>query len=135
MRLFLTGILMSSLFIMSCGPLRPGVRSYDIEVTDDITFDKDHRLTFIEVLEDSRCPVGVACVSPGQALVSFEVVRNGDDVIDLSLGFSSDPSIVRDTVVFDEYHIELLEVLPVPVEGSQPKPDDYNIRVLVEKLP
>ena len=132
--LYLSALVLTAITVMSCGQLRPGVRSYDIEVTDDITYDKDHRLTFVEVLEDSRCPVGAACVAPGEAVISFEAVRNGDDVVDFNLRFG-DAVTNRDTTIFDEYRIELLEVLPIPEVGNQPDPEDYEIRVVVEKLP
>ena len=129
-------LLAITIALVSCGSLRPGiVRSYDLEFSDSVTFDKDHKLTFNEVLEDSRCPVDVQCITAGQALLEFEAARNGDDIITFNLGFSADISVNRDTILYDEYRIELLEVLPMPEEGFQPKAESYKIRVVVEKIP
>ena len=82
-------LLAITITLVSCGSLRPGiVRSYDLEFSDSVTFDKDHKLTFNEILEDSRCPVDVQCITAGQALLEFEAARNGDDIITFNLGFS-----------------------------------------------
>ncbi|MCP9234346.1 hypothetical protein [Lewinella sp. JB7] len=34
-------------------------------------------ITFVEVLEDSRCPTGVQCIQAGRAVVGLRVLRNG----------------------------------------------------------
>ena len=121
------------LVVYGCGQLRPGVRSYDIEYSESSTIDKDHKLIFSDVLEDSRCPDGVQCPAPGVAVVAFEAVQDFRDTVRFNLTFNTDAA--TDTVVFDEYRIQLMEVMPVPEVSSAPDPEDYEVRVLVEKLP
>ena len=80
------------------------------------------KVTPIEVLEDSRCPMNARCVWAGQVRLKVRV-RHGakDDVLDLVQG---KPVHVADGM------LELVEVQPDKVAGerkkSMPKPSAYR---------
>ena len=130
----ITLLLLTGLIIGACNKQTPGLNTYDMPFSDRITFDKDKRLIFSDLLEDNRCPMGVQCIVPGQAIVEFTGICNADTVR-FALHNGVEVSGARDTMIFDEYRIELLQVLPLPVVGIEVEEEDYECRVLVEKLP
>jgi hypothetical protein len=97
---------------------------------------------FIEVVEDSRCPIGVDCVWEGRARILIRVSSSGD-----VLGFGTRELTLEagqvdraaDSVagVFDTYLFELLALDPYPraaggdAEVVQP---DYTATLVVSKL-
>ena len=117
----------------SCGKLRPGFNTYDIEYSGKVTFDRDNQIYFRDVA-DSRCPIGAACIEPGEAVISFEALESGRDTIQFDLHLGIDPSGPIDTVIFDKYRIELLDVIPEPVAGEEFIKENYLARFLVDKF-
>ncbi len=49
-------------------------------------------VTFLSVLEDSRCPKGEQCIQAGRARLSFEAVPRGGDPVRFELVTSVDDS-------------------------------------------
>ena len=75
-------------------------------------------VTPVAVVEDSRCPAGVQCVSAGQVRVRITVhLGSGDQTRELTLG---EPVPVADGA------LELVEVQPAPVVGEPIRPADYR---------
>ena len=118
----------------SCGKQNPGVDTYDIEYSKRVTFDKDKKLRFADVVADNRCPIDAACITGGEVIIDFQGICNADTVA-FRLHFGPDASGPTDTLIFEEYHVELLEVLPLPLVGVELEDEDYECRVLVEKVP
>ena len=89
-------------------------------------------ITFIGVLEDSRCPVDVTCIWEGNAKVELAVgVVNSDaPTIQLVLNTATEPRYG------DTYgqRITLRSVRPDPVSNTPIPPDTYEVHLKVEPL-
>ena len=132
----MTTRILASIFILSlaaCLPKVPGFDTYDIDYGDKVTVDNDVEVRFKDLLEDSRCPDGVSCIWPGEAIVLFEAV-NESDTIRFPLHLGVEPTGLTDTLIFEEYNVELLRVDPEPVQGVEREKEDYSCRVVVEKI-
>jgi hypothetical protein len=88
--------------------LKPG-ESAAIESTD-------LRVTFLNVLSDSRCPADAVCVWAGDAVVALSVGRTG-----VELRSTSSPE-----ASFGAYRLRLERVEPFVYSGKAIEPADYR---------
>lgn len=80
-------------------------------------------IRFIEVAEDSRCPLGVTCFWEGRGLVVLSAVVAGvEELVSLSTADSGDAS--RSATV-SGYRITLVTLDPEPVSDAPTAPEDY----------
>ena len=94
--------------------------------------DTDLEIKFIEVKEDSRCPLKTECVWPGEAIVVLLLQTNtasGGGVKEVSS--STNGSIPGPVIEFADYSIELLAVTPYPEAGHTIPADDYRVKMQV----
>ena len=87
-----------------------------------VTSDGGPKLTFEEVIEDSRCPMDALCVWAGQV------------VIDVSVGNASPArhSMRPDeSVLWDRFEVRLVRVEPYPSSAAPIEPSDYRARFRV----
>lgn len=85
----------------------------------------------IVAIEDSRCPVGVVCSSPGEVNVKFEVFANGV-INDFEMCYEQVKR--HGKAEFEGHRINILDVSPFPfVENPNIDPMDYRIELIVEK--
>lgn len=91
---------------------------------------KPLKIKFIEVLEDSRCPVDVDCIWAGNARVKIEVVsqRLGTKVFELNT--NGEP---RGNQI-DGYAIELTGLTPSLRSDRPVKNEDYRASIMVSRL-
>lgn len=88
------------------------------------------RLSFAEVLEDSRCAVDVTCVWEG----------NGKVVIGIAAGMGPTHSLILNTsleprsVAWSGIRVTLLELTPAPRAGIPIPQEDYSVRLRLEPL-
>lgn len=75
------------------------------------------KITFLQVREDSRCPVDVTCIWQGTASLEFAISQIQNIPITLS---NDNPKSV-----FGKYQIYLIDVTPYPVSSSTIKQNDY----------
>lgn len=122
-----------SLTIFACSKMSVGVNTYDIGFSESVTFDQNKKLTFVDVVTDSRCPIDVDCVWPGEVTIALQAICKPADTINFELSFGEIGTDHRDTTIFDIYRVEILEVLPIREEGVELEKGDYTVRVLVEK--
>ena len=87
-------------------------------------------LTFETVREDSRCPVGVTCVWAGDAVVVISVDDGSDSVKTVELHtndrFDTDAAL-------DGHTLRLVELAPVPRDGSTIAVDQYQATLVVSR--
>jgi len=88
------------------------------------------RLTFEAVLEDSRCPVGVTCVWAGDAVVVVALDGTDNDTKRLELHTNSDFDTKSAT---DGYSVHLIDLSPLPREGSTIEVDRYQATLVVRR--
>lgn len=80
------------------------------------------QITFHNVSEDSRCPIGVECRWAGRALLGFEVLKNGKTVGSFLSGIGSRQLIPLDV---ERYGVEVRALQPYPVHGEQILQSEY----------
>ena len=87
-----------------------------------------------DVEEDSRCPVGVACVWQGQVRVITSVTTQNQQNEQFELIYQEGASAEINSRTFDDFLIEIIKVLPTAKEGQTIEKSDYRIAMKVTKL-
>lgn len=90
----------------------------------------DLTISFLRVVEDSRCPTGVTCIREGDAAVLLRADKPGIPPSEMTL-HTSGPGAVEQSV--DNVTIKLAGVTPYPAADSKPRPDEYRVTLLVRK--
>ena len=83
---------------------------------------------FLDVLEDSRCPLDVTCVWAGNAKVAVELREQGKAANRIELNTTSDPR----EVFFGEYRVDLVRVTPPKQSTVDLTEQEYSIFLKVE---
>lgn len=92
------------------------------------------QLTFIEVLEDSRCPTQVTCFWTGQARPTIQVRLGDIELVTLEFNTNPAPDLNQQQVSIGDFVIELQSLDPVPADPEVPiEPDDYRLTLQVTK--
>lgn len=98
---------------------------FNIRLGQTLKFqDADLSITFEELLEDSRCPEGVACVWAGNGRVSFKL-----NEFQAELNTYLDPK----STDLSEYEIELVSLSPYPRIDRVIEEEDYKAEVIIYK--
>lgn len=110
--------------------LAPVGDSVTLEVGQTAIF-QDHgvAVTFVRLVEDSRCPIGVTCVWEGDAAVLVRVDTDGESTEEV-LHTTLDPR----TATIDAFVVELLGVLPHPVDDVLADPAQTRIVVRLAEV-
>ena len=89
------------------------------------------RIRFVEMVEDSRCPVDTNCVWAGNAKVKIEVRggRNGRQSFELNSNLA--PAVVK----YGGYEIKLVDLTPHPSSNIRINPSGYVARFEVKRSP
>ena len=104
------------------------IKYNDFEMVSD-----EFALQFIEVIEESRCPLDVQCVWPGRVVVELGLLTNMSSIPTIRLTHGVDQDESSDTTIMNHY-IRLISVNPYPVALDSINFEDYEIEVLVEEL-
>ncbi len=87
---------------------------------------------FLNVSEDSRCPIGARCVLPGQITIDVLVAKNrttiGRGTITTGVGKED-----RTELSIGGYRIILLKIVPYPEAGKAINPAEYVATMTVER--
>ena len=87
-------------------------------------------MSFMEVREDSRCPLGVDCIWAGNA-----VVRIG---LRLGMGPTSpydlNTTVDLKSVIFGGYRVTLVGLAPLALPGATVPPGDYRATLCVQRF-
>ena len=84
-------------------------------------------IKFLNVLEDSRCPKGVNCIQPGEAVIMVEVAGTNRRLI-----IDTDPKTKTRTTI-EGGTVEILSLAPYPDARVRIDPAQRAIRIRVEK--
>ncbi len=82
--------------------------------------------TPLQVLEDSRCPVGVTCAWAGKVRVSLKIETNTYQKVTQTSEIS-----LTNSVVYGNKKITMLSMNPVPVQGKVTLPAEYSFEFSV----
>lgn len=104
------------------GHERPLSNTVDIQYGTDATYE-NIGISFLEVAEDSRCPVDVTCAWEGNArvLMHLQELPNGE-VVRVELN-TYEP--LGNTVEFGGYEVALSNLKPDPISTVPINPRDY----------
>ncbi len=93
---------------------------------------QDHfSISFIDLLEDSRCPANAICVWEGQARVKIEIHENFEVITkELTNGTLKDNQAQK--INIGHYTLELLKVIPYPEKAdNQTDKSDYSVQLVI----
>lgn len=86
-------------------------------------------IKFVDILEDSRCPINAYCIRAGSVTVMLEITSTyGSMYLDLAVG-DKDYSMMR----IMGYTLRLLDVHPYRLAGKEIDKADYTITLLASK--
>lgn len=123
-------IIASLCFLVACN------KSDDIKIGQEFDLSFEQTLTFNEGdfdiqltgVQDSRCPLEVLCVLPGEALVTFQILNNDlGDTFELTTNLNSNEN--ANIHILDNHRIELISLTPYP-ENTNPIPEEKYIATL-----
>lgn len=91
---------------------------------------------FVEVVEDSRCPLILFCHWAGQVIAKIRVIDDGDMVSEFELPAVGENNNNEEfTATYDNYRITLIKVTPYPEEDfDEIKDEDYKAILKVTPL-
>jgi len=84
-------------------------------------------IKFVNVIEDSRCPVGVSCIQSGNARIQVKVTARGQTKT-MELNTDKDPKGDK----LGTYAINLVKLAPLPMKDR--KPGRYTARLSIQRL-
>lgn len=99
-------------------------KEYIVSVGDKVSF-KDSSIEFLDIVNDSRCPKGVQCVTEGFATLSF-IYSTPTSAETFNLN-TSDSSVAE----FNDIKIGLMSFEPLPSEGNILSPEEFTARLVV----
>jgi hypothetical protein len=86
-------------------------------------------IKFKAVLEDSRCPVNVACVWAGNGKVEFEVIDIDGQNKTVILNTEDEPR----AATLKRHKLKLISLSPPRIDGVSISPGDYSVTLRVER--
>jgi len=102
---------------------------FELQPQQHVEFlDENLYMSFLNVLEDSRCPSDVTCIWQGKTRLSFSMSQV------LKTEVILDTYEQNTATVFGKYKVELIDVKPYPISTAQIKNDDYNAVLRISKI-
>lgn len=94
--------------------------------------DADLKITFKELIEDSRCPSDVVCIWAGRAscLMEITIGKETNQTVFTQPGLSEEYVITQ----YGKYNLQF-RIEPYPQSGSDIKNSDYRLRLTVTEIP
>jgi len=91
--------------------------------------DEDLLVTFLDVLEDSRCPTQVECAWSGQAIILIQVQLG--DLTPVNYELNDNPPLKEDTASYEKYNIKFVKLDPYPEQPGVPIPPASYVATLL----
>jgi hypothetical protein len=90
--------------------------------------DENLSVTFVRVLNDSRCPLDATCIQAGDATMSIRAELQGHAAMTLNLTLAGEP-----TAVYEGFAFHAQQLLPGQLTGRTIPPGDYRVQLLVDR--
>jgi hypothetical protein len=90
--------------------------------------DEDLSVTFVRVVDDSRCPIDVTCIQAGDATMSIRAAQQDKAAMTLNLMLSGGPQ-----AVYEGFAFHAQQLLPGQRTGHTIPPGDYSVQLLVDR--
>lgn len=103
---------------------------FTMSINDTVKIDSlDLAITFLDVPEDSRCPLDVVCVWEGRGVVELEIIHGTKrDIRNLKI-----PDGEGGYLLQDGYKMELTDLQPYPQAGKTIEHSDYRATIITTK--
>ncbi|MEZ4828883.1 MAG: hypothetical protein R3C61_21745 [Bacteroidia bacterium] len=88
-------------------------------------------IQFSELVDDSRCPAGVACIWEGEVTVKLQIRISDREPEIAILGLSPRPEVAQ-SYEAGGHTFTLKEVNPYPVHGKTTRLKDYSVVVEIQ---
>ena len=96
---------------------------YEIQFGETINTQNIGKVTFTDMLEDSRCPIDVECFWEGNLKISLEI-----DGKKYELNTALEPK----SIVVNDLKISIYDALPERISTIENKKEEYRITLIVE---
>ncbi|MDJ0599396.1 MAG: hypothetical protein QNJ37_11210 [Crocosphaera sp.] len=137
----LFSIILIGILILGCHPLTNLSNSQPITVNlgepfnlkinqEALIVSEDINIKFLTVKEDSRCPLNMQCVWPGQVKIVVKIIHKNQDLGDFNLISRVGENPVK---TFKNYGVELMEVTPLPKNNETVEMSDYQAILVVNE--
>ncbi|MGE3802822.1 MAG: hypothetical protein AB7H80_17540 [Candidatus Kapaibacterium sp.] len=127
-------VMVASVLVWGCNDILTNQYPYGEEFTLDYRKSAlvggESLVQFIGIKEDSRCPTDVECVWEGNAAAEFSMKVSGFPAVRFVLNTHSG---FEQEKIINGVRIRLVEVLPAPVSTQPIRPDQYTVRVVVDR--
>jgi hypothetical protein len=129
MKAFISGLLLVLAFGALPAQAAKPLETVRVQINKEKRFPKSKlSVRFVELIEDSRCPVDTNCIWAGNAKIKIRVTKNGrSQVVDLE---TNGPS---PTVVVAGYSFKLVALTPAPRSNIRINRNGYVATIEVEK--
>lgn len=124
-------VLFSTVLVAQNAPLEVPKIAVKISLGQSVVMG-DSKITFKEVLEDSRCPENVSCIWAGRVRVRVEISEENKavEVKELLLGAVKEGETQKNVLVTEEnYALELMKVTPYPGSEAAQNGEGYALLV------
>lgn len=89
-----------------------------------------YTITFVEVIEDSRCPKGAQCIVAGNVGVKLSVSKDGGEPVEVVLS-RGDVGETQPTVQIEGISISFSSLAPLASVGEAVDPATYQLELLI----
>lgn len=101
---------------------------------------EDLRITFLEVTNDSRCPINAKCISEGDAEILLRVKAGAGPAKNHRLHTHRKPRRQIIPINYPDgmvgipksYQLSIAELSPLPTAGKKTKPSDYRLTLAIQ---
>jgi hypothetical protein len=87
---------------------------------------------FLNVTDDSRCPLGVTCIWQGKSTVVVNVIKNNQDVGNFSLTSGLGDNNATASIP-GGYFLQIVKVEPYPTNGTKIQLENYTATFVLSK--
>lgn len=85
-------------------------------------------ITFIKIVEDSRCPTNVTCVWAGNVKTEFEILDRDRKKTRIYLNSAIKPN----KILLKGYSLQITSIFPSKIKGSEISEKKYQVKLRVE---
>ena len=128
MKKVLTGLLLTILAAGALPVFAKQAQTVEVAINKEVAAKGGLKVAFVELVEDSRCPVDVDCIWAGNAKIKVRVTRNGrSKVLELNtIHHGSQPE-------FAGYSFKLMGLTPKPASNIRINRNGYRASIELTK--
>ncbi len=86
-------------------------------------------VSFVELVEDSRCPIGVECIQAGNAVIRLKLAQGNGEPQTVTLETAKED----DKFDFHGYEVSLISVDPYPKADVEVAKEAHSVRISVTR--